>query len=258
MIVFLYGLDAYRRLQKKQTIVGEFLKKHSALGLKYFDCTKEEIIPALREFGASESLFDSQRLAVLESAWEIPAESLKEWLKTIVEKKGVTVLLSEAEIPKEFKFLEKSPIVSEEFEEIKGESWEEFGKKEIKKRGVELSSQALALLLKAYEGDGWRLATELDRLAAIGKKLEVKDLAELGVEIQPEFFSLMKNFSYGDRRARLAALEEMFLSREPAQKIFYILSGFMTGHVKRFAEYDLAIKNGKLEYEEALTDLALS
>ncbi|MBI2623136.1 MAG: hypothetical protein HYW65_00985 [Candidatus Liptonbacteria bacterium] len=257
MIIFLYGPDAYRRLQKKQAVVGEFLKKHSVLGLKHFDCTKEEILPALREFGASESLFDSQRLAVLESVWEIPAEPLKEWLKSIVEKKGVTVLLSEANATEGFEFMKKSPVVSEKFETLKDEEWEEFGKKEIKKRGVELAPSAEVLLLKAYEGDSWRLATELDRIAAFGKQVTRQDLEQLDVETTPEFFALVKRFSYGSSRERLAALEALLLSREPAQKIFYILSAMVPGAAGRFAAYDVAIKNGKLEYEEALADLAL-
>jgi len=61
-----------------------------------------------------------------------------------------------------------------------------------------------------------------------------------------------------EAKTRLAALEELFLTRDPAAKIFNILSAFAPNRAAQFAEYDYAIKNGKLDYEEALTDLALS
>jgi DNA polymerase III delta subunit len=260
MIIFLYGADDYRRTREKRAIIEKFLKKHSPLGAKAFDCAEESAIEKLKEFSRNTGLFDSQRLAVLESAWEVPESELKEWLESIRASKVVTAIVSESKTPeKGFTFLKKEPVLAKEFEPLEGAAWAKFIAAEAKERGVSLASDALKLLADAYEGDSWRLATELERLASLGvKTVTKKDLEALDVEIAPEFIGLVKQFSYGDKRARLATLEAMLLSREPAQKIFYILSGFSPKQVQKFAAYDIAIKNGKLDYEDALADLALS
>lgn len=260
MIIFLYGGDDYRRAKEKQAIVEKFLKKHSPLGLKFFDCAAEGTIGSLREFGRNTGLFDSKRLAIIESAWDAPEGELKEWLKSIKEEKSVTALISEhGAVGKEFAFLKKEPVFSKEFDSPKGVAWEKFIAAEASARGIVLAPEASQFLAKVYAGDSWRLATELDRLAAlVGAVINKKDLESLDVDIAPEFFGLIRALSYGDQKSRLAALERLFLSREPAAKIFNILSAMIPAASSRFAAYDIAIKNGKLDYEEALTDLALA
>jgi DNA polymerase III delta subunit len=260
MIVFLHGNDDYRRTREKQAVVEKFLKKHSPLGVKSFNCEEEGAIGKLKEFSRNTGLFDTQRLAVLESAWEAPEKELKELLESVKNSKTITALLSEHDAPKkEFAFLKKEPVIVKEFEVFKGAVWTKFVAAEAKERGVTLAPDAAQFLAGAYEGDSWRLATELERIAALGEKaISKKDLEALDVEIAPEFFALIRSLSYGTREARLAALERLFLTREPAAKIFNVLSGMVPGAAARFAAYDLAIKNGKLDYEEALADVALT
>ncbi|MBI2888746.1 MAG: hypothetical protein HYY10_02365 [Candidatus Liptonbacteria bacterium] len=260
MIVFLYGADDYRRTKEKQAVVEKFLKKHSSFGVKKVDGTVEGAVEELWEFGTNSGLFDEQRLAVLDYAWEAPEKELKEWLESVRDAKHITALLSEHGAPKkEFAFLKKEPVITKEFDALEGAAWEKFIAAEAKMRGVSLAPDAAQFLARVYAGDSWRLATELDRIALLGKgSVDKKALEALGVEIHPEFFSLMRSFSYGDRRARLAAIEGMLLTRDPAAKIFNVLAAMVPAAARRFAEYDIAIKNGKLDYEEALTDLALS
>ncbi len=75
MIIFLYGVDDYRREAKKREIVAEFRKRHSNLGLMTFDLAEEGGSAKLREFLANQSLFQSAKMAVLDSAFEIEAPS---------------------------------------------------------------------------------------------------------------------------------------------------------------------------------------
>ncbi|MBM3256861.1 MAG: hypothetical protein FJY98_00825 [Candidatus Liptonbacteria bacterium] len=259
MLITLYGPDDYRRIRKKQQIIGEFLKKHSSLGLEKFDCANEEALLKLQEFGRNESLFDPQRLAVLDAAWEAPEGFLSEWLPKFENSKTVTILLAESEVPKkDLNFLLKAPAIAQEFEPLEGKAWEQFIVSEAKMRGVSLAPDAAQLLSDAYAGDNWRLITELERFVGEKRTIQRKELEELGVEIRPEFFALARRFGYGDKKTRLAVLEAMFLSRDPAAKIFNILSAMTPGAIGRFATYDAAVKSGKLEYEEALTDLTIS
>ncbi len=273
MIIFLYGPDDYRRTKEKRAVVEKFLKKHSPFGVKKVDGTVERAVEELREFGKSSGLFDAQRLAVVESAWEAPEKELKEWLESVRDAKHITALFSEHAAPKkDFAFLKKEPVIAKEFDALEGSTWEKFIVAEAKARDVSLAPDAMQFLAQAYAGDSWRLATELDRIALLNfaeqnlggrasfveRAVTRKDLEALGIEIHPEFFGLVRQFGYGDRKVRLATLEELLLTRDPAAKIFNVLSAMVPGATRRFAEYDVAIKNGKLEYEEALTDLALS
>ncbi len=268
MIVCLYGQDDYRRTKEKRAIVEKFVAKHSPLGVKVFDFVSpkvhgteaDSLINALKEFSRNVGLFDSHRLAVIESAWEAPEKEFKEWLESVKDVKTVTVVISEHDaLVKNFAFLKKKPVLAKEFDALEGAAWAKFIATEADARGIVLESQALQFLAQAYAGDSWRLVTELDRCSLLGKKtIERKDLESLDIEIQPEFFGLARQFGYGDRKARLAALEVLFLTRDPAAKIFNILSAMVPGAIPRFAAYDVAIKSGKLDYEEALTDLALS
>jgi hypothetical protein len=100
--------------------------------------------------------------------------------------------------------------------------------------------------------------TELQKLAGAGKKLTAADLAALGLEVAPDFFPLvqaLRSANLGDRFAALARLEH---DNEPAAKTFNIISALWTQKTPQFAAYDRAVKMGKMDYEEALTDLLVS
>ena len=60
-----------------------------------------------------------------------------------------------------------------------------------------------------------------------------------------------------DVRVRLTALETLLAMNDPAAKLFNILASQWKEKIPQFAKYDLAIKSGKLEYEEALVDLVI-
>ena len=66
MIIFLYGPDDYRRLQKKREILAEFKKKHSDLGVCIFDMTSGAT-DDLEEFLRAQSIFENKKLAVIEN-----------------------------------------------------------------------------------------------------------------------------------------------------------------------------------------------
>ena len=61
----------------------------------------------------------------------------------------------------------------------------------------------------------------------------------------------------GDLRGRLTALERMFAENEPPAKVFNIIAYQLPGRLEEMAAYDLAVKSGKMDYEEALLDLVL-
>lgn len=278
MIIFLYGADDYRREAKKREIVAEFQKKRSDLGVGKFSFGEGSasggdlvVFEKFREFLISQSLFQSAKLAILENSFEVSGDPdkkskisngagrLREVLKEVLENKNITVLMSEKDKPvKAMDFLLKEPVVSQKFEFLEGREWENFILKEAKRVEVKITAGALRFLAAVYQNNSWGLVTELEKLAGLGKELvDVKDLEELGVEQAPNFWSLLLGFKSRDLSQRLWALEKVFGMNEPSAKMFNVLAYQLPDKKTAIAEGDLAVKSGKLEYDEALLSLVL-
>jgi hypothetical protein len=60
-----------------------------------------------------------------------------------------------------------------------------------------------------------------------------------------------------DMRNRLSALEMLLATGDPPPKIFNILAAQWREKTREMAEYDFAVKSGKLEYDDALLALVL-
>ena len=268
MIIFLYGADDYRRGERKQFYIREYQKKHSVLGIARFDFSRVESsvrdeegeFEKFKTFIGSRSIFDAFKLVILENVFFSKNEELKKALKGLVAVgKETTVLISEPKIPESsFSFLVKPPVIAEEFKELDGYEWELFARKEAKRRGVPLAPSAFRFLAQAYEGDGWRLVTELEKMSFLEKaSIDEDDMARLDIERAPNTWELVNTLRHADPARRLVALEILFSANEPAQKLFYVLSARWPERLPAFAAHDILIKSGKLEYEEALLRLIL-
>ncbi len=264
MIIFLYGPDDYRRVQKKRDIISEFEKKRSELGLGFFDLEEKGALDSLGGFMRNQPIFETARLAVLENAFEIEAVKLAAALKPAVSEKGIQVLVCEKDKPlKALAFLLEKPVLSQKFETLTGVAFVSFIKEEGKKRGVVFDDQAAAFLGGVYAGMSWAVVTEIEKIStlktAIAGKATVtrRDLDAFGLEAAPNYWALLNGMKSPDIRNRLGALEILLSINDPPAKIFNILSAQAGEKIQRMAWYDLAVKSGKLEYEEALVDLAL-
>lgn len=268
MIIFLYGVDDYRREEKRRAIVGEFLKKRSGLSVRFFSAEGDlNWFEEFKSFLRNQSIFESAKLVVISGISEVPAKGLAEELKLFLDNKSVTVIISTPDKPgKELNFLLKKPIrqaqgepvLVQEFDVLKGKEWNLFVKGEIKKREMNFTPAAADFLEKVYEGNPWRLVTELDKLRCL--ELEIvdrKDLEKMGLEVVPNFWSLILGFKSRFLGDRLRALEKMLGTNEPTAKVFNIIAYQLPEKIEKIAGYDLAIKSGKMDYEEALVDLAI-
>jgi len=264
MIICLYGPDDYRRLQKKNEIVREFQKKNSALARDAFDFEEKDGAERCLEFLRSQSIFGEPKLVILEHAFEMEAGTLAKLLKPLAAEKTVTVLISENTKPvKTLAFLLEKPSLSQKFEKLEAAEQSVFITAEAKKRGMALGASAARFLGEVYGGDTWALVTELQKLSALApsldkKIIEKKDLAALDLETAPNYWALLNGLKSYDMKQRLSALEALFAINDPAAKIFNIMAAQAGEKIPRMAEYDLAVKSGKLDYEEVLVDLAIS
>jgi DNA polymerase III delta subunit len=272
MLIFLYGPDDYRRVQKKRDLIAEFRKKRSELGLGFFDLAAKDWFDGFEEFSRSQSLFEPAKLAVLENAFELETPALAKLLKPFVADKSITILLSEREKPvKALAFLLEKPTIAQKFEHLVGAELVSWMGIEAKKLGVTIAPAAIQFLATVYAGNSWALATELQKLAAwrsggsradgtnaASAPIEKKDLDQFDLEAAPNYWMLLNGLKSFDARVRLATLERLLAMNDPAAKIFNILASQWKEKTPQMAEFDFMVKSGKLEYEEVLVDLAIS
>lgn len=258
MIIFLYGPDDYRRGQKRKELTAEFLKKRSEQGIGVFDLAEESAFANLEEFLENQQLFESAKFGILENAFEVEPARLAKTIQPFVESKTTTLFLSEREKPvKASAFLLKKPVLFQEFKNLTGDFFERFAVLEAKKNGVVFDPAALRYLAAVFAGDSWSLATEIQKLAGLATKITKHDLDKFDFEIAPAYWPLVMGVKNFDRKNRFLSLETLFAQDDPPPKIFNILASQWREKTHELAEYDFAVKSGKLEYDDALLALIL-
>lgn len=246
MLIYLYGPDSYRRYEKQKEIIFKYKEKHAAVNVDRFLLDAENELERLKEFLKNQSLFENFKLAVIQLSKTANEKELAELFKKYIEAKTITLLITADEkLPSSFSFLTKKPALSQEFKELTGVQLTNFIKSEAAKRKLNLSSQDITKLVQVHGSNLWGLVNDLDKLA-LGGALE--DRVSVG-----NIFPYLTRAKRGD----LSALEFLLAVEEPA-KIFNIMAAQADTYLKnKMADYDAAIKSGKLGYAEALIDLTL-
>jgi DNA polymerase III delta subunit len=268
MIIFLYGADDYRREQKKRSIFAEFIKKYSGLNIGVFDLAEEKGLTDFAEFVRSQSIFEQKKFVALENSFEEKTrEKLAEVLKPLLPAKDIIILLSERKEPvKALQFLLTKPALSQTFPNLAGPEWTGFIKTEAKKFGFIPEDAAVQFLADVYKDNTWGLITELEKLGSLNGSTSLtmgkaaitrKDLESFDLEVAPNYWTTLNALKGHDIKNRLWALEKLLALGDPAPKIFNILASQWREKLSVMAEYDIKIKSGKLEYEEALVDLVI-
>ena len=265
MTILLWGADDYRKREKERQLIADFSKKHSILGIRRFSLDETGEDSALADFLVAQSIFEPYKLALVSAINQSKDKSLVAAVKQAQKSKTVFIILSENEAPASpWTFLRQKgdkneEVLEQKFDKLKEADWKRFVKGEVVARKIQISPEAVLFLEEVYEGDSWRLVTELDKISLLGKKeINKSDLERLGLETLPDFFPTLMALKSSDVKIRLRALEQLLLSNEPAAKIFNILSAQWYDRAEIMARYDLAVKSGKCEYEEVLLDMVLS
>ncbi|PIR88926.1 MAG: hypothetical protein COU07_03450 [Candidatus Harrisonbacteria bacterium CG10_big_fil_rev_8_21_14_0_10_40_38] len=251
MIIHLYGTDSYRIKEKTDDIISEFIKRYPNSFPNKYSFSDKNSLDLLKTFVESQSLFNESRIAVFDSGEEAPKEVAPILKSILVNKARVLILISQKKMVSPFTFLYRDPVVSQTFKPLSGAELLAFVSKTAKQRGVALTPSAQRDIAESYLGDSWGIATELDKIA-LGGKFSKKNI--LG-----DFFPLVQTVAGGqDSLNRVRALTLLLADDDPA-KIFNITAVLVRAPFKpRMADYDVAIKSGKLEYAETLLDFVLS
>mgnify|MGYP001561295106 FL=1 len=262
MIIFLYGSDSYRRQKKLKEITGQYEQKHLSRQYFDFDSKSPEEFLKLKEFVSHNSIFEETKLGILSNVFEGDFLENNEnafiaLLKKNLKNKDLTLLISSKKAPlKKFDFLLKEPVLFQEFNDLKGNELVYFIKKEAAARDLKLTPAAIDFLANIFQGDNWALINELEKLSLFNRKdFDFSDLKQKIFYYKPMEFT---RFFYALNNLSLANLEILFSQQEEPAKIFNFLASVARGPtIKKLADYDEAIKSGKMDYEEALVDLVL-
>ena len=276
MIIYLYGPDSYRRQEKLNEYIERYKEKYaSGAGVFYLD--KDEDFSMFKDFCKTQSLFEASRLGVVFSASggsasggnfnELEKGGLKEFVSLIKENlknKDLTLILNSDKKPtKDFSFLLKEPAISHNFDVLEGAELRKFLDVEIKKRKIELDPKSKELILSGLGKNPWEIVSALEKLSLLDEKKIDQKILEKHIDLLPaidvfaQINKMRDGYSVG---SRLATLEELFERGADSAMIFNIFaaSPYLNQEQKiTMADYDVAIKSGKLEYDEVLLDMML-
>ena len=252
MLLHLYGPDSYRRGRAVREIVAKYQQKYPNGLVGYFCVDEDGAIEALANFVSSPGLFSKATLTVVLQPQEGGRELIT-LLKVLLAAPNATVLVvAEKKLPRDFAVL-YGPTVGpahKEFDLLAGTELLQYIKAESKRQGFVLTDSHIAAIGAIADGNLWTAMNEAARVAFGG--VLPTPVANC------DFFASVRTFATSSEpRARLRALAFLLEQDDPA-KVFNVAASFMRGRDGvLMADYDIAIKRGQLEYEDALCDLAV-
>ena len=259
MLITLYGADSYRRLRKLREIVDAYTSKQGNLSRERLSLVEKEDLDNLKGFLSGQSMFSTKKLVILDEPFEFEdTKALKVILKEYVDSTDTTILINTTKKhPAPFKFIEEKPSKFEEFALLKEKDLIDFIQKKAERLSIALDAEEIPSIVGSLGADTWKIVTELEQIALKrAKKLDAKQFVS-----QPEYFPSLNTLKGGSSVGeRLVALERLIGERgdDPA-RIFNGLAYQLKNaeEAQMYADYDIAVKAGKLEYEEVLLAIAL-
>ena len=235
MVIFLYGQDTYRLTQKLREIIEEYKKIHkSGLNLRFFDfsdSTKGLSFQDFKDAFQQRSMFKEKRLMVLTHVFsnkDLKQSFLKN-IKNLTDSKDVIVISEKNKILANdslFKILKKKTIC-QEFKPLKGQSLENWVKKEIEQYRVKIEREALQQIIDFIGNDLWRFSNEIKKL--VNYKGKNSDLIitkqDVGLlvrpKIEPDIFQTINFLASKNKKQALSLLKKHL---EKGDSPLYLLS----------------------------------
>ena len=249
-----YGSDTHRRGRAVREICDKYRNKYPDGTVATFDLGEgQEVFDALRKFAGAPGLFAKASLAVVLS----PADGEKpfvKFLKEISEAAHVTVLVvADKKLPKDFALLYEKGVgpAKAEFEPLEGLEFLKFLKADAVEKGLRVTDTQLKSAGELFAGDTWGAVTEVERMAFGGELGEKKT--------QLNFQAAMGSLANAGAPAQRLRMLFLLLESDDPGKIFNMAAAWSRGEGKvKFADYDIAVKSGQLEFGEALLEYVLT
>ncbi len=253
-----------------RSLVSQYKTKHSQIDLfsADFESEPEDWLKA-KEFINQPSIFTDSKVAIIKESGAVPIEAEKSWakfLKSQIETPKTFILISDSGTPKKsFVFLLEKPVQAQFFEELKNGKLDFFLKQEAEMRGLVFSSEAFQFFTSFINGQkerGWVATQELDKFALAGFpspiSLEQAHSMIYSREREEVYLLARRILEAKDKKQKLSFLEILFLEKADPAYIFNSLAFQARGEsAVKLADYDISIKSGGLDYEEAILSYCL-
>ncbi len=278
MIILLHGEDSYGRERKLKDLVREYRSKHVAADLLSADLDDDPgAWVKVRDFLSQPSLFVDSKIAVIRGGASVNEKGWAAALRSELESARTFIVISDQGTPlRALAFLLKPPVLQQTFPLLEGSTLSTFVRKEAAVRKLAFAGEGLRFFLEyvtGYDADpgdprkkrgmdrGWLIINELEkvRLAGFEEPISEEDLRSLlRWSADSALFSIAGKILRGSTPGMKLISLETALRRNDAPHVFNLVSYQASGALATsLAHYDISIKSGGLEYEEALTSFAL-
>lgn len=273
MILFLYGPDTYRRTKIMREQYDAQRKKYPHVDVLHVDLGENpEDWEKVRDFCAQPSMFTEKKIVMVRESGALGkdfAKEEREWirvLKDVAKDDAILFIISDARAPKKaFQFLCEVSVRCERLEELEGKELQVFLSQEARTHAISFTPEALRFIVRAAaskEDRSFCIVGWCAQIVCAGfqSPVGISDVMQfVHDDAREEVFTCAKEINYArDFSARLIALEKTLLHGVDAAHLFNSLAIVVRGEdILRLADYDISIKSGGLEYEEALVGFAI-
>ncbi|MBI1971251.1 MAG: DNA polymerase III subunit delta [Candidatus Wildermuthbacteria bacterium] len=271
MLVFLFGKETFLARRKLQEIIAEYATRHAnPVHLRRLDCSTVDPSQLQTELQTN-SLFQDKKLLIVQNALGNPAiaEFLAQRKKILETSKDIIVFFEEGDPKKSqplFRLLQ-TRAKTQEFAPLEGPRLRKWITQEFWRYGVQIETEAVAVLQKEIGSDAWQLSNEIKKLAAFAKSknsfLRTKDLKPFfqQINLETDVFAAINALRAGNKKRALELLCVRLEKGDRPLSMLPMLSWYIRTlanprvmHEKIF-QTDLAIKTGKQEPAVALFSL---
>ncbi|MDD5710562.1 MAG: hypothetical protein PHV43_00455 [Candidatus Colwellbacteria bacterium] len=257
VITTLYGEDSYRRLKKLNELISFFVQKRGACSHERLSLEKEEDFQRLESFVSTPPMFGPKKLLILDNPFQYAdTKKLKSILRSRANTDDINVIINtEKKFASAFKFLTELPNIFYEFGKLQGKELDKFIRGQASELSLELTQPSITKIKDFLGSDTWRIATELERLS-LTKGTNI----EGGKTAVNYFFNINEIKKGGTVGQRVVALEELLSGgRYDAERLFNGLAFRLNSETEAemYADYNTAVRAGRLDYEEVLVAVSL-
>jgi DNA polymerase-3 subunit delta len=237
MIIFLYGADCFRSMEKLSDLKNNYLQKNgSGIDLSVLDYGETSTLQPLSNILSAQGLFSNKKLVIIKnSISKASPEQQKEILailksnESLIKDPDTVIIFFEAVSPKKngalYKFLFKN-AKKQELTALEGSQLATWALDYLKKisPSATISKSALNMLLAATGSDLYVLSNELTKLTNYkldGEITEQDIILLVKSKIDSTMFETIEALSNGNKARALTLFHEQISKGED---VFYILS----------------------------------
>ncbi len=237
MLIFLYGPDTFRSLQKLKQLKEKFIKEVEGGSLNLVDLDGEKLTYAdFKKQISTVSFMSPKRMIILRNIISkgkdknLPRPAVSatisnamktrggglqkeiiEFLKKDKDDDNIIIFLEENITKKEIlsKFLLGLAILKQEFELLKGISLKKWIAKEVLEKGGKLNADAVNMLVERIGSDLWSMNNELEKLINYDKNITCENIKKfLKTKDDDNIFNLVDAIGAKNKKLALRLLTE--------------------------------------------------